>query len=51
MQAGLQEGVGELSTGQRDDEPQTYGNEASVIQTLPGLARFLSIWLLICILS
>lgn len=51
MQAGLQEGVEELSTGQKDDEPQIYGNETSVIQTLPRLPRFLSIWLLICILS
>ena len=30
----------ELCTGQKDDEPHVEGNEASVTQTLPGLARF-----------
>lgn len=40
VHTGLQDGVEELSTGQKNDEPQIYGNEASVIQTLHALPGF-----------
>lgn len=51
MQAGSRKVQRSYSHARKMMNPKRTGNEASVTQTLPGLARFLSIWLLISILS